>query len=340
MIAKIRPEVMPPTLSVIIVLRGRVEDVSNVYRDYRDSLLSLGQKVEFIYVLDGPHPEAWAELVKLVEQGEPIMVLDMPRVFGEAACLREGIKHARAEKVLILPPFLQVETSALPVLVAGLETADLVVASRNRSGDSAWNRMRGWTYQQVARLAQSSYDDPGCGVCAVRAHVFQEINLLDGHQRFLALLAEQAGFRVSQVTVAQAAPDRRARVHSVSEYVDGLMDVAAIAFVTRFMQKPFRFFGSIGLFLAAAGLITGLILVFQRFAFHEALQDRPMLIVVVLLVVLGIQIAAVGLIAEIVIFTRSATLNYRIREIVDQASSRKQGRPVIDGRSRVRTEPE
>jgi hypothetical protein len=61
---------------------------------------------------------------------------------------------------------------------------------------------------------------------------------------------------------------------------------------------------------------------------------------VVLLVVLGIQIAAVGLIAEIVIFTRSATLNYRIREIVDQASSRKQGRPVIDGRSRVRVEPE
>lgn len=340
MIATTRTDVMPPSLSVIIVLRGRVEDVGALYRAYRDSLLPLGQKVEFIYVLDGPHPEAWAELVKLIGRDEPIMVLDMPRVFGEAACLREGLKHARAEKVLILPPFLQVETSALPLIVEGLETADLVVGNRDRAGDSPWNRVRGWIYQQVARLAQSSYDDPGCSVRAARAHVFQEINLLDGHQRFMPLLAEQAGFRVSQVTVAQAAPDRRARVHSMNEYVDGLMDVAAIAFVTRFMQKPFRFFGSIGLCLALAGLLTGLYMVFERFAFHEALSDRPMLIVVVLLVVLGIQIAAVGLIAEIVIFTRSATLNYRIREIVDQATPRKPTRPIIDGRSRVRAEPE
>lgn len=335
-----RTEILPPSLSVIIVLRGRVEDVGSLYAAYRDALRPAAQRVEFIYVLDGPHPEAWAELVKLIEGDEPIMVLDMPRVFGEAACLREGLKHARAEKVLILPPFLQVETQALPLLVAGLESADLVVASRDRAGDSAWNRLRGWTYTRVARLAQSSYDDPGCSVRAARAHVFQEINLLDGHQRFMPLLAEQAGFRVSQVTVAQAAPDRRARIHSASEYVDGLMDVAAIAFVTRFMQKPFRFFGSIGLCLAAAGLLTGLFLLFQRFAFHEKLQDRPMLILVVLLVVLGIQIAAVGLIAEIVIFTRSATLNYRIREIVDQASPRKGKRPVIDGRSRVPAEPE
>jgi hypothetical protein len=331
---------MTSSLAVILVLRGRVEDIGTLYAAYRDALRPCVDKLEFIYVLDGPHPDAWAQLAALVQANEPITVLDMPRVFGEAACLREGLKHARTDSVLILPPFLQVEPSALPLLIEGLASADVVVARRDRKSDSTWNRMRAYTYRQIARLAQSTFDDPGCSVRAARAHVLQEINLLDGHQKFLPLLAEQAGFRVSQVTAPQAAPDRRARVHSASEYVDGLMDVAAIAFLTRFMQKPFRFFGSIGLCLALAGLLTGVYLVFERFAFAEKLGDRPMLILAVLLVVLGIQIAAVGLIAEIVIFTRSATLNYRIREIVEQTSRSKRARPIIDGRSRVLAEPE
>ena len=47
--------------------------------------------------------------------------------------------------------------------------------------------------------------------------------------------------------------------------------------------------------------------------------DRPMLLLAVLMVVLGIQIAAIGLIAEIVIFTRSkGTPTYHIDHISEK----------------------
>jgi hypothetical protein len=60
-----------------------------------------------------------------------------------------------------------------------------------------------------------------------------------------------------------------------------------------------------------------LTLIFERMVWGVALSDRPMLLLAVLLPMLGIQIGAVGLIAEIVIFTRAkSNPGYRIREIV------------------------
>ena len=95
------------------------------------------------------------------------------------------------------------------------------------------------------------------------------------------------------------------------------MDVVGLAFMTRFMHKPFRFFGTIGATLLSAGLLSGLYVVIQRNFGEIPLADRPALLLTVLLIVLGIQIGAVGLMAEIVIFTRYRTTPaYRIERVV------------------------
>jgi hypothetical protein len=308
-----------PSLSVVIVVGSRFDDTESAYRSYRTALSLICASPEFIYVLAGRNQLVMDALLALRARGEHIAIISLPEQFSEAACLREGVARAKGSNILILPPYLQVAPDSLPKLVAGLESADFVVAKRDRRGDSTFNRLRGFGFRMLGRIAGSRFDDLGCIARALRREVFDEVLLQDGHHTFLPLFVERAGFVVTEVLLPQAATDRKLRSHRPTVYLDHVLDIVAIAFLLKFTQKPFRFFGSIGMISVAFGVMIGIELVFDRFVFNVPMNERPMLVLAVLLVVLGIQIAAVGLIAEIIIFTRTNVRStYRIREIVDR----------------------
>lgn len=309
-------------LSVVIPVSGRHDDPTMVYRAYRAALLDAGCSTEFIYVLDAPLPHLTKDLRGLQREGEPVTVIELTQRFGEGVCLQVGVERACAELVLMLPPYLQVEPASLPTLVAALRGADLVAAVRDRSADHPLNRLRGSVLNAVARVAGSALRDVGCLVVAARRTVLQEVAMQDEHHRFLPLLAQNAGFTVAHVELPQAAADRCFRMHGPSTYVARLLDLLAIAFLLRFMHRPFRFFGSVGAVMGIAGVLIGVVLSFERLVLQVPLAERPALLLAVLLVVLGVQIGAVGLIAEIIIFSRARRMaTYQVDQVIESAAN-------------------
>lgn len=306
-------------VSVIIPVMTRDDGAEAMWKTYRDAMVKTGRTFEFIYVLDGPHATYAEALERLGGEEAGIRVVSLNRSFGEAACLQEGVRQARAETLLILPAHLQVVPESISVLLEQSETFEVVAGARDRRRDSLMSRWRGHIFNWFARFAGSKFDDPGCTARAVRRHVFDELHLQSDQHFFLPLLAERLGFSVKQVLLEQAEVDRRFRAHRPTDYVTRLMDIIGLAFMTRFMHKPFRFFGTIGAGLLALGLACGLYVLAQRNFDQVPLADRPALLLTVLLIVLGIQVGVVGLMAEIVIFTRyRSTPAYRIDKIVAQ----------------------
>jgi hypothetical protein len=138
---------------------------------------------------------------------------------------------------------------------------------------------------------------------------------------FLPLFVGRAGFVVTEVPLPQAASDTTIRAHHPSAYFESMLDLLTTAFLLKFTSKPFRFFGSIGFLSAIAGVLLGIQMVVERVFWNMPMNERPLLILAVLLIVLGIQIGSVGLIAEIIIFTRTTEKStYRIRQIVESSS--------------------
>jgi glycosyltransferase involved in cell wall biosynthesis len=306
-------------ISVIIPVMTRDDGADAIWKTYRDALAKTGRTFEFIYILDGPHATYAEALERLGGEKAGIRVVSLNRSFGEAACIQEGVRQARAETLLILPAHLQVVPDSISTLLELGETYEVVAGARDRRRDSLMSRWRGRLFNWFARFAGSKFDDPGCTARVVHRHVFDELHLQSDQHFFLPLLAERLGFSVKQVLLEQADIDRRFRAHRPTDYVSRLMDVIGLAFMTRFMHKPFRFFGTIGASLLALGLACGLYVVAQRNFDQIPLADRPALLLAVLLIVLGIQVGAVGLMAEIVIFTRyRSTPAYRIDRIVAQ----------------------
>ena len=308
----------PFDVSVVVPVIDRVDDPETVYTAYRDAIAAVTANFEFIYVLDGPQTGVADKLAALRACGEPIKVIELPRGYGEAACITIGTERAGAERIALLPPYLQIEPATLTGLLPLLDEADLIAPCRDRKGDVLISRARGKAFEVLARASGARKDDLGCHVRLFRRRVMTDVELRDDQHRFLPILAEHAGFKVVRVMAPQARADRRYRHHGPRAYIGRVLDVVAMTFLLKFIQKPFRFFGAIGLGTIATGLLISLALLVDKFANGKALADRPALLLGTLLIVLGLQIAAVGLIAEIVIFTRSrARPTYRVDHIAE-----------------------
>jgi hypothetical protein len=91
-----------------------------------------------------------------------------------------------------------------------------------------------------------------------------------------------------------------------------------VFFLIKFTQKPLRFFGLIGSAVATVGGFVTLFLIAQRLFGETALADRPAFLLGVLFVVLGVQLFAIGLLGELIIFTRAKqSKEYRIERTIN-----------------------
>jgi hypothetical protein len=159
--------------------------------------------------------------------------------------------------------------------------------------------------------------DLGCGARAMKRRVLEELSLYGDQHRLLAVLADRQGFRVTEVELRQSERDRFEGIYRPREYAHLVLDVFTVFFLVRFTKKPLRFFGMIGATMFGLGVFVVLYLVFTRLAFGESLADRPALLLSSLLVVLGLQLFALGLLAELIIFTHARHLkDYQAAEII------------------------
>ena len=310
---------MVKELSAIITISERYDDIEPLYRLYREGLAQTGLNFEMIYVLDGDFPEAQAALEQLRQSDEQLRVIVLGKWFGEAVALNVALSRAEGNTILTLPAYVQVEPSAIPQLVDCLAEADVAVAVRSPRRDSVWNRLASRFFHGILKfMAGGDFADLGCGLRAYRRRVFDEVAVYGDLHRFLPLLAARAGFTVTEVEAPQAAADMGRRIYRPGVYLRRLLDILTVFFLVKFTKKPLRFFGLLGASSAGIGAVALGWLLIDRIFFSIPLGDRPALLLSVLLFSVGVQLIAVGLIGELIIFTHGLdSKEYTIDRIVE-----------------------
>jgi hypothetical protein len=310
-------------VSVIVPVGERQTSLADLYAGYKSGLAALGVPYEFVFVLDGPQPNYEKSLARLVAEGEPITIVCLSRWFGEATALMVGFEHAAGAVVFTLPAYSQVEASEFGKLYAALDTADLAVAHREPRATQWFQTLRRGVFHGLLRfVTRLQFRDLGCNVRALRRKVLEEIRLYGDQQRFLPVLAERQGFRVAEIAVRQAKNDRHDQTYPPRNYMRGFLDIFTVFFLVRFTKKPLRFFGMIGVATFAIGILELLYLVFDRIWFSNPLADRPALLLASLMIVLGVQIFALGLLGELIIFTHAGgNKDYQIDRVIQYSDA-------------------
>jgi glycosyltransferase involved in cell wall biosynthesis len=306
-------------ISAIIPVGGRhAADLLGLYAEYKSALDALGTTYEVIVVLDGPRPELAADVQRLLASGDSVSVIGLTRRFGEATALVAGFQRARGRTIVTLPSYHQIRGSEIGKLVRALGVVDLAIGRRwPRTGSRFEAMRRNLFHRMLASVTGQRLHDLGCGARAMKRRVLEEIALYGDQHRFLPVLASRNGFKVMEIELQQSPLDRFTGGYPVREYLRRALDVCTVFFLVRFTKKPLRFFGMVGVSTFLVGAVLVAALAIDRLVFGHPLADRPALLLSSLLVVLGMQLFALGLLGELIIFTHARDIkDYQIEEVV------------------------
>lgn len=306
----------PRLVSVIVPVVERADDLEALYEAFARELAARGLEHEFLFVVDGGFTPP-AELAALAGR-DNVRVLRFARSFGETAALRLGIERSSGDLILTLPAYFQVKPEGIGPMLSALDRgSDMAVASRSPRLDSWLNRAQSAAFHRmISGVTDRRFHDIACGVRLMRRPVAEALPLYGDLHRFIPALAVREGYLVEEVPVAQHPQDARTRLYGPGVYLRRLLDITAFFFLAKFTEKPLRFFGLVGSVFFLAGAVTGLVLVIDRLS-GTGIANRPLLLLAVLLVALGVQLMGLGLVGEIIVHLRAPHRRaYRVRERV------------------------
>lgn len=304
-------------LSVVVPVTERPRDLDWIYETYSKELKERAEAFEFLFMLQ---PWAWSmaeRLEELVEAREPIRIFKVGQTVGESVLLQLAADEADGDIIVTLPSYPRVSAGSLGKLIdeVAADRADLASAVRVAEQQSLINRLQNRLFHwMLGRSIGGRFRDVASGVRALKREVLEDTPLYGDFFRFLPVLAGRRGYRVEEIELPQHREDTGTRVYSPGIYLRRLIDLLGLFFLVRFTQKPLRFFGLLGSVVALAGAAILVVLLVQRLG-GQGIADRPMLLLGAILVVLGSQAIALGLIGEIVVhLNASHSRLYRIRE--------------------------
>ena len=303
-------------VSVIVPVTERPHDLAWLYRTFSAELVSASRPFEFVFAVE-PWAHGCAEVLEpLVAAGEPIRVLVVGQTVGEAALLDAAAATCSSPIIVTLPAYPRVQPGALEELIEEVEAGtDLASAVRVSRDASLVNRFQNRLFHGLlGRMGGRGFRDVASGVRAMKRSILEDLPLYGDFFRFLPVIARREGFRVVELEAPQHPEDQRARVYAPGVYLRRLVDLLGLFFILRFTHKPLRFFGLVGSSFALGGAVILAVLFVQRVG-GRGIADRPMLLLGTLLLVLGVQAIAMGLIGEIIVhLSASHRRTYRLRE--------------------------
>lgn len=258
--------------------------------------------LEILFVDDGSSDGTWEVIGSLASADSRVRGIRFRRNFGKAAALGAAFKRATGDTIVTLDADLQDDPSEVPRMLERLDSGLDAVTGWKRRRHDPWHKV--WPSRLfnlvVSRVTQVRLHDHNCGFKAYRSEVVKELRLYGELHRFIPVLAHSRGFRVGELEI-----NHRPRLHGRSKYgarrfVRGLLDLLTVTFLTGFGQRPLHLLGGVGLVAFLLGFVGMAYLAVER-ALGAHIGGRPLLTYSLMSLLLGTQLVALGIIAELLI---------------------------------------
>ncbi|MFZ2484661.1 MAG: glycosyltransferase family 2 protein [Minisyncoccia bacterium] len=307
-----------PEISLVIPVYNEAGSVSLLHRELLQALNPLGKSFEIIFIDDGSTDSTLLELKKL----NPVRIISFSRNFGKSQALQAGFQASKGDCIFTMDGDLQDDPNEVPRFLEKIETdhSDLVCGWKERRLDSFAKRLVSKIANSLTRLATGTrVHDMNCGFKLYRSEAAKSLSLYGDMHRYIPALLTAQGYRVSEISI-----NHRSRKFGVSKYGNfrrfskSFFDFVTLVLMRRFIDRPMHFFGIIGSFSALVGTIILIYLSYERVFKDAAIGARPLLMLGILLVVIGIQLFSSGFLGELVVRQRNDRSIYTIREDIER----------------------
>jgi glycosyltransferase involved in cell wall biosynthesis len=291
-------------VSVVVPVLNEEENVEELYSALKSALDPEEFDYEILFVDDGSTDSTVDLLKPLAEKDTKVSLLEFRRNFGKAAAWAAGFDYAKGDVIVTIDADLQNDPKDIPKLVSYIGEYDVVNGWRKKRKDPFVIRrfpsiIANWLISKVTGVKLRDY---GTGLKAYKADVVKNIHIYGEMHRFIPAVASWYGVKIIEIATTHHPRRRGTSKYGISRTLIVILDLITIKFLQSFSTKPLQAFGPIGLVCGAAGFIINLYLAFLWFS-GEKIGHRPLLLLGVLLIIIGIQLIGMGLLGEMLVIS-------------------------------------
>jgi len=307
---------------VVVPLFNEEKNIRILCQELIDVLIKLDLTFEIIFVDDGSTDKSLAILSELQENDSRIVVISFRRNFGQTAALSAGFDYARGDIIITLDGDLQNDPEDIPKLLQKLsEGYDIVNGWRfDRKDFFISRRLPSIIANKIISFSTNvKLHDYGCTLKAFRKEITQNIRLYGEMHRFIPAIASGMGSSVAEVKVNHRPRKFGRSKYGISRTIRVILDLITVKFLLSYATRPLQIFGLLGFNCGIIGFGIVLYLTIQRQFFDIPLGNRPLLLLAILLIFMGLQFITLGLLAELQSRTYHEAQNkpiYVIRKIL------------------------
>jgi len=291
-------------ISVIIPTYNEEENVEELYKELKTVISSLKLNFEIIFVDDCSTDMTNQRLLELHTQDPIIKIIKFRKNFGQSAAMKAGFDNAQGRLIITMDADLQNDPHDIPMMIEKIEKENFDVVCGWR-----YNRQDPALKKAVSKLANrfrsiltgETIHDSGCTLRIYKREAIQDIELYGELHRYIPAMLLWKGYQIGEIKT-----NHRQRVYGKSKYnwkrlTKGFLDLLVIAFWQKYSFRPMHIFGGSGLIMGFGGLFIVAYLILEKLLFGAVLSERPLFLIGILLIIVGVQFLAIGLLADIML---------------------------------------
>lgn len=289
-------------LSVVIPIYNEEENVNPLYEELKGVLETLEYEHEIIFIDDGSKDTSLALLEKIQQRDSDVVVISFRRNFGQTAAMSAGFDYATGDVIVTMDGDMQNDPHDIPKFLAKMDEGyDLVSGWRFKRQDPFLSRrLPSMIANKIISVVTGVHlHDYGCTLKTFRKEITEGIQLYGEMHRFIPAIASGVGGEIAEVKVNHRPRRFGTSKYGISRTIRVILDLMTVKFLLSYATRPIQVFGLLGILSGGIGFCIALVLTIQRQFFDMPLANRPLLLLAVLLIFMGMQFISMGLLGEL-----------------------------------------
>jgi len=303
-------------VTVVVPLFNEEESLNPLYTEIVKSVKVANIDYEIIFIDDGSTDKSLEILREINRKDNKVRYISFRKNYGKSAALNVGFQKASGDAVITMDADLQDDPAEIPNLLKKLDEGwDMVSGWKKVRFDPFIKKHSSKFFNYTTRVMSGiKIHDFNCGLKAYKKEVVKNINVYGELHRYIPVLANNKGFTVTEIPVTHH-PRRYGKTKfGISRFFKGFIDLLTVIFNSRYIKRPLHLFGFFGAVAFIFGIIVNLLLTYEKLFLGKGIGNRPLLFLGILLIIVGVQFFAVGLLGEIIVHNTPRQEDYSIKE--------------------------
>jgi len=288
------------SVSIVVPVFEEEKNITLLYKAIKEVMDGTGRVYEMVFVDDGSKDKTFSVLEEIQKKDDKMVVVSFRRNFGQTAAMAAGIEYAEGDIIITMDGDLQNDPVDIPNMLDKIKDYDIVSGWRKKRKDPFISRrfpsiVANWLISKVTGVHLHDY---GCTLKAYRSEVIKNVRLYGEMHRFIPAMASWVGASIIEVETTHHERKFGHSKYGISRTFRVLLDLITVKFLQSFSTRPIQAFGPLGLILGFIGGAFSIYLAADKLILGYDIGGRPLLLLAVLCIILGVQLIVMGLLGE------------------------------------------